>query len=115
MRPGDPSVTMTEPKAADTDASALEALHAAHRALAARYPGERTGRQPVHTVYGGAQLYKAETPRRLGELALKSLDTYAPSAEVFARGCRAERRESWPLRRRFLRARVRAREAKARA
>ena len=38
----------------------------------------------MHTVYGGAHLYKAETPSKLGQLAVKSLDTYAPDAMTFA-------------------------------
>ena len=29
--------------------------------LARRYPGESGARQPVHTVYGGAQLFAADT------------------------------------------------------
>ena len=65
--------------------AALAALRAAHERLALRYPGDRPARQPVHTVYGGAQLYKAETTRRLGELALRSLATYGADAVDFAR------------------------------
>lgn len=34
------------------------------------FPGERPDRQPVHTVYGGAQLFSAATATRLGELAI---------------------------------------------
>jgi citrate lyase beta subunit len=64
----------------------LERLGEANRAFTAHYPGDRPARQPVHTVYGGAQLYKAETTRRLGELALRSMDRYAPDASTFARG-----------------------------
>jgi citrate lyase beta subunit len=41
-------------------------------------------RQPVHTVYGGAQLYKAETPARLGALALELIRKYTPDASSFA-------------------------------
>jgi citrate lyase beta subunit len=41
-------------------------------------------RQPVHTVYGGAQLFKAETPARLGTLALELIRTYTPDAASFA-------------------------------
>ncbi len=41
-------------------------------------------RQPVHVVYGGANLFKAETPRKLGDLALKSLENYAPNFVEFA-------------------------------
>ena len=37
-------------------------------------------RQPVHTVYGGADLFRADTARRLGDLALGSLETYAPDS-----------------------------------
>src|SRR5258708_31563861 len=62
--------------------------------LAARYPGDSGARQPVHTVYGGAQLFKSDTPRRLGALALRSLDEFAPDAATFGRaidlGTRAE-------------------------
>ncbi len=59
----------------------LERLGEANLAYAARYPGESTARQPLHTVYGGAQLYKAETTKRLGELAIRHLDAYAPTAD----------------------------------
>ena len=41
-------------------------------------------RQPVHTVYGGAQLFKAETPVRLGTLALDLMRNYTPDASSFA-------------------------------
>jgi citrate lyase beta subunit len=42
------------------------------------------GRQPVQVVYGGAQLFKAETPARLGALALDLIRTYTPDASSFA-------------------------------
>jgi len=42
-------------------------------------------RNPVHVVYGGANLFKAETPAKLGKIALKSLETYAPDFTEFAR------------------------------
>jgi citrate lyase beta subunit len=41
-------------------------------------------RQPVHTVYGGAQLFKAETPARLGANALELIRNYTPDATAFA-------------------------------
>ncbi len=37
------------------------------------------GRQPVHVVYGGANLFKAETPSKFGTLALRALEIYAPN------------------------------------
>ncbi len=67
-------------------ASELAALSAANRAFTAIYPGDRPARQPVHTVYGGAQLYKAETTQRLGTLALASFANYAPNALELASG-----------------------------
>lgn len=42
--------------------------HASAR-IADDFPGDGPERQPVHTVYGGAQLFSASTPSRLGELA----------------------------------------------
>src|SRR5438067_5892636 len=62
-----------------------ERLSAANREFAARYPGETLRRQPVHTVYGGAHLFKSDTTPRLGALALRALDAYAPSFAAFAR------------------------------
>lgn len=47
-------------------------------------PGESDRRQPVHTVYGGAHLFRAGTAAKIGELASKSLDTYAPDEHAFA-------------------------------
>ena len=45
---------------------------------------DSSDRQPVHVVYGGAQLFKAETPARLGALALELIRTYTPDASSFA-------------------------------
>jgi hypothetical protein len=59
-------------------------LQIAFTAFAARYPGESARRQPVHTVYGGAHLFKSDTAPRLGALALRSFETYAPDAQTFA-------------------------------
>ena len=53
-------------------------------AFAARYPGESGRRQPVHTVYGGAHLFKSDTAPRLGALAVRAFETYAPDARAFA-------------------------------
>ncbi len=57
----------------------LDGLSAANLNHLARYPGEPAGRQPIHTVYGGAQLFTAQTAPRLGQLARASMATYAPS------------------------------------
>ncbi|HEX4382483.1 MAG TPA: phosphoenolpyruvate kinase [Myxococcales bacterium] len=60
-------------------------LKTAQEAVARHYPGESGKRQPVHVVYGGAHLFKSDTPRRLGELGLQVMADYAPSAAVFGR------------------------------
>lgn len=54
---------------------------------------ERPVRQPVHTVYGGAHLFRAGTAAKLGELALRSLNQHAPDAASF---CQALGIESSP-------------------
>ncbi len=66
-------------------AALLAALAPANAALAKRWPGESGARQPVHVVYGGAHLFKAETAHKLGALARKTLDAHAPDAATFAR------------------------------
>ena len=60
-------------------------LRAANLAFAARYPGEAAGRQPVHTVYGGAHLFRADSVAKLGQVALRALEEYAPDADTLAR------------------------------
>ncbi len=57
-------------------------LAEANRAFAARFPGDRPDRQPVHTVYGGANLFKAETAGKMAKLAVRHFDEYAPTAAV---------------------------------
>jgi citrate lyase beta subunit len=41
--------------------------------------------QPVHVVYGGAHLFKEETPEKLGRIALESQRSYAPDFITFAK------------------------------
>ncbi|HCB06546.1 MAG TPA: aldolase [Nocardioides bacterium] len=54
-----------------------ERLAAADAALAAGYPGERPGRQPVHTVYVPADRYDAGLVPAYGAAALSVLDAHA--------------------------------------
>jgi citrate lyase beta subunit len=60
-------------------------LDSANAKFAAAYPGLSGRRQPVHVVYGGAQLFKSDTCRKLGRLAQNAFAEYAPNAEVMAR------------------------------
>jgi hypothetical protein len=41
-------------------------------------------RQPVHTVYGGAQLFRSDTARKLGDVARRTFDAHASDAAAFA-------------------------------
>jgi citrate lyase beta subunit len=65
-------------------AKALAKVHAAQIEVAERYVGDSGARQAVHTVYGGAHLFTSETARKLGELSLRALETYAPDPKAFA-------------------------------
>jgi citrate lyase beta subunit len=48
------------------------------------------GRQPVHTVYGGAHLFAPDTASRLGAIALRTLREYAPDAGTLAEALRLD-------------------------
>jgi hypothetical protein len=61
-----------------------ERLRDANAAFAKKYPGESGRRQPVHTVYGGAHLFRSDTARKLGAQALRALDEFAPDAAALA-------------------------------
>ena len=73
--------TLTAQRLSATRASLKEANAAFNRL----YPGASARRQPVHVVYGGAHLFKAETASKLAEVALRSLEEHAPDARTLAR------------------------------
>ena len=62
-----------------------EGLRRANEDYSQHYAGESGKRQPVHTVYGGAHLFRSDSANRLGLLATRSLDQFAPDFTVFAR------------------------------
>ncbi|MNS50775.1 hypothetical protein D3C72_834330 [compost metagenome] len=63
----------------------LDRLKAANLAYAQVYPGDSAERQAVHTVYGGAQLWKSDTAPKMNQMGLKALKEYAPNSVVFAK------------------------------
>ncbi len=63
---------------------ATQELSKANAEFRSSYPGDAGRRQPVHTLYGGAHLFRADTSERLGALARKALTDYAPDAGTFA-------------------------------
>ena len=66
------------------------ALAAANGAFLRHFPGETNRRQPAHTVYGGGHLFKADSAVKLGVVALRTLDEYAPDAVSFAKAFQLE-------------------------
>ena len=68
----------------------IDRLSAANRDFLKRYPGESHRRQPVHVVYGGAHLFKADTARRLGDVSRKTLTQYAPDGAALAKALGAD-------------------------
>ncbi len=81
-----PQTTLSEETLRDLAAQ----LRPQHQRFAREYPGESGTRQPVHTVYGGSHLFKSDTTRKLGDLALKALAQYAPGAREFAEAVHIE-------------------------
>jgi len=70
--------------APDALAPIVEKLKRANLAISATFPGDSPHRQPVHTVYGGAQLFKATTAPRSSEIALAALNEYGEDPISFA-------------------------------
>src|SRR5258708_14200379 len=62
----------------------LDALDKANLRIVEQFPGDSPARQPVHTVYGGAHLFKADAAPKLGALALRALQEHAPDAAALA-------------------------------
>jgi hypothetical protein len=82
----------------DSDLAAVYGdLEVANSAFSERYPGIRPDRLPIHTLYGGAHLFKKETPDKLGGLALKHLTAYAPNFAEFARALELPGAGSLPI------------------
>ncbi len=71
--------------AGDKKKNILDELGVANLAFQQTYPGDKPDRQPVHTLYGGANLFKSDTCMRMGEIALQNLKTYAPDFVTLAK------------------------------
>ncbi len=75
----------------------LNSLQTANLKFQQTYPGDKPDRQAVHTVYGGANLFKSDTCVKMGEVALKSLQTYAPDFVTLAKVLEMEGHEDLPI------------------
>ncbi len=69
----------------DEKENLLSTLQSANIEFQKKYPGDKPERQPVHTVYGGANLFKSDTAIKMGEIALRNLKTYAPNFVTLAK------------------------------
>ncbi len=63
----------------------MNELGAANSLFNKIYPGDKPDRQPVHTVYGGANLFSADSTPKMGKASLRSFLHYAPNFSVLAR------------------------------
>jgi len=65
--------------------SILDELKTSNVAFQKTYPGDKPDRQPVHTLYGGANLFFHDTAEKISNVAVRNLTTYAPDFTVFAK------------------------------
>jgi citrate lyase beta subunit len=81
----------------DSDKEALlGSLKTANLKFQQTYPGDKPERQAVHTVYGGANLFKSDTTDKIGEVALKNLIGNAPNFVVLAKVLQLDGHEHLP-------------------
>lgn len=62
----------------------LEQLRPPNSVFNARHPGEVPHRQPVHVVYGGGHLFRADTAAHLGKVARDAMRAFAPDAATLS-------------------------------
>ncbi len=71
------STTLSAARVSSLLAAAAAGSVATHR------EAEGGGRRPLHVLYGGAHLFKAESPAKLGKLALAAFEAHAGDASTF--------------------------------
>ena len=77
-------------------AKIFDTLSTANLAFQKLYPGDSGQRQPVHTVYGGANLFSSDIAEKMGKAALTHLSLYAPNFCVFAKALELSGHEALP-------------------
>ena len=71
-------------------------LSVANLAFQQKYPGDTGKRQPVHTVYGGANLFTFDMAEKMGKGALSHVAQYASNFCIFAKAIELEGHEALP-------------------
>ncbi len=74
----------------------LDELKLANLAYQQIYCGDLPDRQPVHTVYGGANLFTHDIAAKMSKAALQSFKTYAPNFAVLAQVLKLKNWEHLP-------------------
>ncbi|MFK8101072.1 MAG: phosphoenolpyruvate kinase [Saprospiraceae bacterium] len=95
-------IKLTIPRIKKT--SIFKNLRSANLAFNRIYKGDLPARQAVHTVYGGANLFKHNTAQSLGKIALQSLLNYAPNFVVFAQAFDLPGKETLPTEKKEIKA-----------
>lgn len=70
---------------AETELQIFSLLNKANEDFIQNYPGDPGQRQPVHTFYGGAHLFKSDTIIKLSKFALGAMQSYASDFTEFAK------------------------------
>jgi len=65
--------------------SIFSKLSTGNKEYSLHFPGDSDLRQPVHTVYGGAHLFKHNTTQKIAEVALNSFKEYAKNPQILAK------------------------------
>lgn len=76
--------------------SILGELGLHNKAFQEIYPGDKPDRQPVHTVYGGADLFSAGSAEKMGKIAIRSLANNAANFVELAKVVQFEGHEHLP-------------------
>lgn len=76
--------------------SILGELGLHNKAFQEIYPGDKPDRQPVHTVYGGADLFSADSAEKMSKIALKTFLNNAENFVVLAKAIQLEGYELLP-------------------
>ena len=80
----------------DEKENILNELGLANKSFQKIYPGDRPDRQPVHTVYGGADLFKADSAEKMGKAALNTLLNNASNFVEFAKAIELQGHHTLP-------------------
>ncbi|MEO9211098.1 MAG: phosphoenolpyruvate kinase, partial [Ginsengibacter sp.] len=74
----------------------MDTLGSANIKFQKTYPGDKPERQAVHTVYGGANLFKSDTTVKMGEVALRNFKMYSPDFVSLGRTLHLQGHEHLP-------------------